>query len=432
LITFQILHSLHYEIDSRLCNKNSIFVALETGSRSGADFINNAINNGAMVVISQKEMSGIKTSSPVNFNGIKAHEYPINIVVEDTLAYIQNLAKTKFHFLKNSGVKTIAITGSVGKTTTKECVACTLEKYGKVYATQGNFNNHIGLPLTVLNAPDDINFLILEMGMNHIGEIEFLASIAPCDRCLITNVRENHIGNFQDGERGVLCAKFEILQTGGKCFVLRETYEAFMQNEYLMGYHGLENLVCVDVLPVVKHCNNQTKIFLDGRDFVLDGIYSQAQVNMLCLAIYCMDDTLDDRVQEVLLPAIKGRGDVVIWNGINIIDESYNASPTSIKNALGNLQKFDGKSLCILGEMRELGKNSKKYHNALAGSVKKFDVILVGEEMRCLKGMVWFEDYSSCLKFLKNNKEMLLQYKNILVKGSNGVLLWKLFNEFFI
>ena len=423
----------NFQFDSRKCNENSIFFALETGNRSGADFAHDAIKNGVKVIISQKGIDGMNSINIDDFHEITPN---LNIVVPDVLLFMQELARQKFLLLKNKGVKTICLTGSVGKTTTKELIANTLADYGKIYATQGNYNNHIGVPLTILNAQTEIDFLVLEMGMNHEGEISTLASIAPCEFSLITNIKENHAGNFSNGIGGVRRAKFEILETNRKCFILKEFFEEFTKDELLMQKYGTKNLVCINAQVKDFHSqNNQTTFVFDSRTFELNGIYSSAQVQMFCLAVKLMDTVLAKKISKILLPQIKGRGNIVHWNGIRVVNESYNASPASMKNALENFKNLEGKKLCILGEMRELGDMSLVFHTNLKPYLENFDgIIFVGKnfENTNTSGSKYFENYASCLEFLKSNISMLKKYDNILVKASNGVLLWKLFDEFFV
>ena len=413
----------NFFFDSRLCTQNSVFVALETGERSGLEFIESAIKNGASVVVSQK---------PININGIE------NILVEDSLVFIQDLAKCKFEILKEKGVKTICLTGSAGKTTTKELIATTLAEFGKVYATQGNYNNHIGVPMTILNCPTNVNFLVLEMGMNHAGEISQLTQIAPCDFRLITNVGYAHTENFANGITGILHAKFEIMQNGnGKTFVLEELHHKFLEDKILRKMYENCEICVVSPQFESKIENEKTSFVFNGVEFVLDGIYSNSQIAMFCLAIEVMQAVLGQKILKIVLPKIKGRGENVLWKGVKLINDSYNANPLSMANSLENLRNYEGKKLCILGQMRELGENSKELHKNLESLLANFEgVYLVGEDFADVKPhakiVKHFENYANLKAFLFENLEMLQEFDVILVKASNGTLLWKLFDEVFI
>lgn len=412
-----------FQFDSRLCTKGSVFVALETGQRSGMDFVRNAIENGAEIVISQR---------PVEIEGIE------NIVTEDSLLFMQELAAAKFEILKNGGTKTICLTGSVGKTTTKELIYHTLSLHGKAYATEGNYNNHIGLPLTVLNCPPDVDFLVLEMGMNHAGEIAELVSIAPCDFRLITNSGTAHSGNFENGETGVLHAKFELFSEGSpKCFVSRNLYERFAADPCLQKKCGNANIVAVDPKFSVSYKENTTIFSENDMKFTLEGIYSNAQIEMFCVAIALIEEVVGQKITEISLPPIKGRGNFVSWHGIGIINESYNSSPDSLKNALSNFARYSGKKLCILGEMRELGANARILHEQLESDIARFDAAyLIGEGFKTtnpdIKNMRFFADYTELKNFITSNKDEVLRYNTALVKASHGVNLWKLFDEIFV
>jgi UDP-N-acetylmuramoyl-tripeptide--D-alanyl-D-alanine ligase len=146
-----------------------------------------------------------------------------------------------------------------------------------------------------------------------------------------------------------------------------------------------------------------------------------------------MESVLQNSISEISLPQLKGRGNIVEWNGIKIVDESYNASPTSMKNAIKNLHKMQGSKLAILGDIRELGEDSQKFHNELAPFLTDFDSILVGQYFANVQvdGAKYFPNYDELKQFLCENTDFTKQYQNILVKASNGTLLWKLFDEIF-
>lgn len=422
----------NFQFHSNKCNAESIFVALETGTRSGTEFIQDALNRGVVVVISQKPIDGL-TNIPAEDFAIQHPNKPVNIVVENSLLFVQNLAREKFQILQQNGAKTIAVTGSVGKTTTKEVISSTLSQYGTVHATQGNLNNHIGLPFTILNAPNETQFLVLEMGMSSQGEIEFLTSIAPCRWNIVTNAGESHSANFADTTDGVLKAKFEVLSSGGKCFILHNLYERFLKNKYLTEKYPNAQLVPIAPTPNVLHQNGRTIFFHNQSKFQIEGIYSNSQTEMLCLTISLLEDVLSQKILEISTPKITGRGNITTWHGVRVINESYNASPASVRSAIENFQKVDGKKLCILGEMREIAE-SKMHHQNIATLFPLFDTIFtVGKGFDGIhaSNSTYFEGYPQLLKFLQNHQTQILQYDAILVKASNGVLLWKLFDEFF-
>ncbi len=424
-----------FKFDSRHCKSDSIFVALEGGERSGTDFIHSAFENGAIGVISQAEIEGVQNFTlktlPNNFEATSK----FNIVVEDSLKFIQELAAEKFKILKLKGAKTIAVTGSVGKTTTKELIANTLNLHGTTFANFGNYNNHIGVPITILNCPLNCEFLVLEMGMNHSGEIAELIHIAPCDFRIITNAKENHVGNFHNGLEGILEAKFEVASGDMKfkLFITHELFQRFSKNSNLVEKYS-QNEICVfNAKQEISHINEKTIFEYNSRNFTVEAIYSEGQTEMFCLAILTIESILGKNIAEISLPQLKGRGEVVWWNGVRIIDESYNASPTSMQNAIANLHKLDGSKLVILGDIRELGDDSQAFHKSLSPFLTGFDAILVGEYFAnvSVPNAKYFPNYEALKQFMLENSAFAAAYQNILVKASNGTLLWKLFDEVF-
>jgi UDP-N-acetylmuramoyl-tripeptide--D-alanyl-D-alanine ligase len=204
----EILHYSHFVFDSREVKKGTVFIALTTGARDGNNFAKIAFQQGAEFLILSREPEF----------SISKESY---MVVPDTLSFITNLARLKFSKMKQSGVKTISLTGSIGKTTAKDFIIYLLKQANKkVFGTEGNFNNHIGLPITILNAPFDLDFLVLEMGMNAPKEISNLVKIADTDLRIITNVSPAHIGNFEEGFYGIFKAKKEILENSTKETIL--------------------------------------------------------------------------------------------------------------------------------------------------------------------------------------------------------------------
>ena len=424
-----------FRFDSRNCKEGSIFIALEGGERPGLEFVQSAFENGAIGVISQKEIPDVHNFTIATFPENFEKNSKFNIVVDNSLKFIQELAKEKFKHLSQNGTKTIAVTGSVGKTTTKELIANTLNQHVETFANFGNYNNHIGVPVTILNCPVSCKFLVLEMGMNHAGEIADLITIAPCNFRIITNAKENHAGNFPNGLDGVLEAKFEIMQGGSKfkTFITHELFQRFCYNSHLVEKYSKNEICVLNEEQKVSHTNGKTIFEYDSRNFSVEAVYSKNQTEMFCLAICAMESVLQNSISEISLPQLKGRGNIVEWNGIKIVDESYNASPSSMKNAIENFHKMEGSKLAILGDIRELGEDSQKFHNELTPFLTGFDSILVGQYFTNVKidGAKYFPNYDELKRFLCENQEFVKGYQNVLVKASNGTLLWKLFDEVF-
>lgn len=430
--------SLHknFRFDSRHCKEGSIFIALEGGGVSGFEFVESAFSNGAIGVISQKEISDVRNFTIHTFPENFEQNSKFNLVVKDSLKFIQELAHEKFEYLSQNGTKTIAVTGSVGKTTTKELIANTLINHAETFANFGNYNNHIGVPVTILNCPVGCKFLVLEMGMNHAGEITNLTTIAPCDFRIITNAKESHAGNFPNGLDGVLEAKFEIMEGEKKfkTFITHELFQRFCHNPRLIEKYSKNEICVLNAEQKTSYINGKTIFEYDSRNFSVEAVYSKNQTEMFCLAICAMESVLQSTISEISIPQLKGRGNIVEWNGVKIVDESYNASPSSMKNAIENFHKIEGSKLAILGDIRELGEDSQQFHDGIAPFLTGLDCILVGEYFAkvSVPNAKYFPNYAAVKQFLGENPNFTKQYQNILVKASNGTLLWKLFDEIFV
>ncbi len=323
--------------DSRLIKPGMLFIALKGESQDGHAYIPKALEAGAVGVI-------------------------------DGYDELNKVAQEKRTRLK---AKVIAVTGSAGKTTTKELLRTFLAPLGKVHATEGNFNNHIGLPVTILNCPDDAEYLVLEMGTNHPGEIENLCRVASPDIGVITNIGTAHLEYLgsQAGiaeEKGTLfayakefcvacsnCTKLEILRekAAGK---LREvdpapSWLAQSVAQVLSGAHNLSNAALA---------------FAVASSFGL----SQEQA---CAAL-----------SSLRLPGARWRK--VDKAGIHFIDDTYNANPDSMKAALRAFAELpkEGRKFAILGDMFELGAEAPRYHKEVLAFAKTLwldGVFVVGE-----------------------------------------------------
>ena len=409
----KILSYSHFVFDSRNVKKGSVFIALTTGARDGNSFAKIAFQMGAEFLILSHEPE---------FE-IEEDKY---IVVEDTLEFLTELAFLKFEALRKNGVKSIAITGSIGKTTTKDFLIYLLNTSGKkVFGTQGNFNNHIGLPITILNAPLDIDFLVLEMGMNAPKEISHLINIANTDARIITNISPAHIGNFEEGFYGIFNAKKEILENSSEETRLITNSSLAFLNKIEQDFIGKINLI--PKLQEYKVEGGKTFFKVYNKNFVINKIATEEWLSLILIGfetILSFGLTLPDDVSNFELPS--GRGDEVrLSTNCLLINESYNASPNAMVNAIKTLSLYEGKKLAIIGGMRELGSFEAEEHKKIfdfAGSFKEIDKIFVGKEFEFVGGD-WFLTSEDLIKNfdLKN----LQKYDVILVKASNSVNLDK-------
>jgi UDP-N-acetylmuramoyl-tripeptide--D-alanyl-D-alanine ligase len=411
--TEKILNHSHFVFDSRSVKKGSVFIALTTGARDGNSFAKIAFQTGADFLILSREP---------DFE-IDEDRY---IIVDNTLEFLTKLAYLKFEALKKNGVKSIAITGSIGKTTTKDFLIYLLKSSGKkVFGTLGNFNNHIGLPITILNTPFDIDFLVLEMGMNALGEISRLIKIANTDVRIITNISPAHMGNFQEGFYGIFKAKKEILENSTKSTILITIpYLAFL-NQIERDFVGKINLTPKLQEYFIKE--GKTFFSVHNKNFVINRLATEEWLSLILISfevILHFGLPLPEDLSHFELPS--GRGDETeLSSNCILIDESYNASPNAVVNAIKTLSLFDGKKLAIIGGMKELGNFEEEEHKKIfdfVNSFKDIDKIFVGREFEFVEHN-WFLTSEDLIKSfdLKN----LQKYNVILVKASNSVNLTK-------
>ncbi len=417
-MTMKELHALFLEhpticTDTRKITENCLFFALKGPNFNGNAFAQEALNNGAAYAIIDEEE--FKTSSKF-------------VLCRDVLATLQQLAT--FH-RNHCHAKVISLTGSNGKTTTKELINAVISKKYKTIATQGNLNNHIGVPLTLLSIKNDTEIAIVEMGANHKKEIEFLSNIAQPDFGYITNFGKAHLEGF-GGVEGVIQGKSELYAylTANKKYVFLNADDT-IQKEKLANYSKKMGFSTKD-----RHYYNIK--FLGVAPYVsleVEGIQITTQLvgkyNFPnCCAAILMGKYFNVPLEDIK-SALEGyrpqnnRSQILSKNGFNIVLDAYNANPTSMKAALENfsLMKADRKTL-VIGDMFELGSTAKKEHQAIADFAKElsFDTVyLVGEN--------FFDTNTSLEKFksFEALKEHLLKnpLKNgaLLIKGSRGMAL---------
>ena len=351
-------------MDSRKVTEGSLFFAINNGN----SYVKDVLDKGVSLVIADN--TDVKDERIVK--------------VSDTIATMQDLA-TKYR--KKLDIQVIGITGSNGKTTTKDIVYSLLSAKAKTLKTEGNYNNHIGLPYTLLNVTDEEKFVVLEMGMSSLGEIRRLGEISSPDYAIITNIGDSHI-EFLKTRDNVFKAKTELLE-----FVNKENTFVCGDDEYL------EKL---DVNRIGFNDNNTHKIesyeFSDkGSKFVLDGkeykisllgkhnISNTAIAIELAKKIGLTDEEIQSGLKEIKISNMRFQ-EIKIGEDI-YINDAYNASPTSMKAAIDTLNEIynDKYKIAILGDMLELGENEVDYHIDVLNYLldKKIKLIyLYGERMK--------------------------------------------------
>ncbi len=406
--------------DTRNITKDSIFFALKGANFNGNTFAAQALELGAAYVV------------------VDEKEFVVNdrcILVEDVLDALQNLAKEHRAHLN---IPVIGITGSNGKTTSKELLNAVLSRKYKTLATKGNLNNHIGVPLTLLSITSDIEIAIIEMGANHQKEIAFLSDIANPSYGLICNVGKAHLEGM-GGFEGVKKTKKELYDhirlNNGIAFInaddinLMEMSAALEKKEYF-GSHAQARVsgriissdpflsVAVKLESTTEYTSIQSKLV---GDYNLNNI----------LASLCIGNYFDVSLSE-MIKGIEGyepsnnRSQAVKMKSNDVVMDAYNANPSSMAAAVQNFAriKADYKML-ILGDMFEMGEESMREHTAMIELVHqlKFEhAIFVGKDFYACKKyeFQYFETTEEAKKYLLNIKP---QHTHILVKGSRGMKL---------
>ena len=382
------------KIDSRKINDGDIYVGIRGEVNDGNIFFEDAINRGAKAIIVDNSKLDYDKYSDVTI-----------VLVKDTVWCLQELARYKRSLFKG---EVIAITGSVGKTTTKDMVASILGEKYKVLKTEGNYNNHIGLPLTILNYTlEDV--MVVELGMSHEGELSLLSRIAKPTLSIITNVGTAHIGNLGSREN-ILKAKLEILDgMDNKKLIINNDND--MLHEYYI--KNSDNVITVGInsdsmYRAVNVRDNCLFFDIDGYLENVKNVYMNEAYIINLLVGYAVGSLLgltnEEYLNGVKKVTLSSKRLEMVMNkyGYNIINDSYNANYDSMKVGLEYLHNinYSGRKIAVLADMLELGEYSKKIHEDVGMEVvkNKIDVLVtVGEYAR------YINDKAISAGFDKNN-----------------------------
>ncbi len=427
-----------YSKDTRTIKNGDCYIGIKGETFDGSKFWEQALENGASTVIVQNvDIDSGKIEKWADKNIIK---------VQDTLEALYGLARYKRSLYD---IPVIAITGSVGKTSTKDIVASVVAKKYKTLKTEGNNNNNIGLPFTILRMQDE-EAAVLEMGMNHFGEISLLASIAKPNICIITNIGTSHIGNLGSREN-ILKAKLEILEGSKKDAViinndndlLHKWYEKNKENYNIKTYaiNEKSDVMAKDINLKENASDFTCKIGdeeeritvpVGGEHFVLNSLCAITVGEVLGIE----PEKIKSGIENFELT--KKRMDIIeLKNGVKIINDAYNASLESMKASLKVLSEFkENRKIVVLGDMFELGDFAKELHEKVGEEVvkNKIDILIAsGENAKYItevakKGMqeenVYYlenkEDIESLLQKIVKSGDV------ILFKASNGMQFYKI------
>ncbi|MBN1409901.1 MAG: UDP-N-acetylmuramoyl-tripeptide--D-alanyl-D-alanine ligase [Spirochaetales bacterium] len=418
-------------VDSRKVEPKGCFIALHGEKTDGHRFLSDAVNGGAAVLIIEKKEAGDRETELKTL--FKDHGVSI-IAVEASLKALQALAR--FHLDRMSGLTRIGITGSNGKTTTKEIIGSVLKGFGNTVINEGNLNSDIGLPLSAFNTTGENKFGVFEMGMNRKGEMDELADVLNPDMALITNIGTAHIGllGSRDGiaaEKKKIFKNFNGSQTG--FLNENEAYFNFLSK-------GVQGKIVSFGLKSTRGIKGYDNLGLDGFTidweglqihFPLPGFHNLLNVTgALAIAreLGVPPAAVKDGLEAVT--ALFARSQ--IFKGpVTIIMDCYNANPESMQNAVDFFKElpWSGRKVAILGSMRELGEDSQAAH---AGAIKHakscgFDqLLLFGEEMEPASSngtLAWTDNYEELERKVRS---LVRPGDLVLLKGSRGVELERL------
>ena len=410
--------------DSREVKEGDIYVALKGEKFDGNDFYLDAVNKGAKVCIITKNLTDEELKIVKNKG--------INIIkVEDTLGALQKFAKFKRNLYN---IPVVAITGSVGKTSTKDMIASVMKEKYNTLKTEGNYNNEIGVPLTILRLNNE-EAMCIEMGMNHFGEIRKLTNIARPTIAVITNIGTAHIGNLGSREN-ILKAKMEILEglIGNTVIInndndLLNKWAIENKDKYNIITYGIKNNSKF-MAKSIKSYENKSEFYINNQKIIVPVGGEHFVLNSLCaIAVGNELNIPMDKIAEGIknLDLSKKRMEIIKNEiGTTIINDTYNANYDSMKAAIEYLKEIKNKrKIAVLGDMLELGSYSEKLHKDVGLLVdKNIDILItVG------KGSKYIAEKSNAKEIYEfdSNNQAIEKLKSIITK--DDVILLKASNS---
>lgn len=413
-------------IDSRKVEKDFLFVAISGERFDGHTFIPDTIKKGALCVISHQDLGET--------------DYPY-ILVEATGQALLDIAKL---YRDGFPVKVVGITGSVGKTSTKEMVASVLAQKYSVHKTQGNFNNECGLPLTIFEMNDTHEVSVLEMGINHFGEMRKLSTAASPDICVITNIGVAHL-EFLKTQKGILEEKTQMFQDmkPGGTIILNGDDPLLSTVGPVKGstpvFYGTSPETCqvyvTDVEPLGLK-GTSCQIHLPSGSFTCvvpsPGIHMVSNAlagASVGFALGLSLEEIKDGIEK--LPFIAGRNNIIQTEKLILVDDCYNANPVSMKASIDVLTMALGRKVAILGDMGELGEDEKALHRSVGeyAAQKELDLVCaIGSLSKEMEAgilasdtnteVLWFDSKAA---FLSQMADIIKPGDNILIKASHGM-----------
>lgn len=405
-------------IDSRKVEKDYLFIAVKGQRVDGHTFIDSVFEKGALCVISEQEL---QISRPY-------------ILVDSSLQALKDIAA---FYRESIDTKIVGITGSVGKTSTKEFIAAVLAQKYNVLKTEGNFNNEIGVPLTLLRIRDEHDVAVVEMGISDFGEMHRLSYMVKPDICVMTNIGLCHLENLGSRD-GILKAKSEIFDFASPdCHVILNGDDDKLQTiTDVHGnspvFYGIENNCDIHAENITTHgiygtscticIKNATKIDisfnLPGRHMVYNA--------MAAIGVGTFFEMTPEKMKEGInqIKSVGGRLNIIETGDYTIIDDCYNANPVSVRSSLDVLDNAETRKVAILGDMFELGKNEKELHHQVGSYFQEKHIdtaILIGTLSENTYNGIKESGSSTELYYYKTLEDGL-DYLDIMLKKGDTIL----------
>lgn len=417
----------NYQIDSRKVRKGDVFFAIIGKEKNGHDYIEEVIKKKASVIIvSEIKESWMKEDITI-------------LKVEDTTKAMLQVA----HYLRKQYlIPVVAVTGSVGKTTTKELIFQILKTRYHVLKSPKNYNNRIGIPLTLFQLNYQYQIMVLELGMNHEHEIEELSYLCEPDVSLITNIGTAHIG-YLNGKKNIAKAKLEILKGMKSGYFIQNPYDPYLKKvrsntievinpkkDYDLYFTNVQ-LFQTKTYAILHYQKKKYPLMIHAPGKrMLENVLLAVQVGLL---FQIPINTIINVIEQYTLP--EGRGTLMhCFNQVTVINDTYNASLESLENHLTLLSLASNQKYLIFGDFLELGKYAKKIHKQAAKMIRKvpdLNVILIGKHSKTMKSYLrhskWYLSVKEALSDLRKT-----EFSNctILVKGSRKMNLDQIVDYF--
>lgn len=423
---------VNFSKDTRQINKGDMYVSIKGESLDGNKFIIDALEKGAI--------GAIINDTSIDLSNYQDREI---IMVEDSITAIQNLAKYK---REKYNIPVIAITGSVGKTSTKDIIANVVSKKYNVLKTEGNLNNEIGLPLTLLKL-DNHEAIVVEMGMNNFGEIKTLTNIAKPTIVVLTNIGTAHIGNL-GSRQNILKAKLEILEglKANGTVVINNDNDLLNKLEirnFNVNTYGIENISNYNAYNIKPNEKETTyDININSKTYTIEVPVGGIHFVYNSLPAICIGKLLNIEMEDIIdgiknFKLTKMRMDIRKMNDdITIINDAYNASFDSMKAILEYLKTYKGnRKIAVLGDMKELGDYSRQMHENVGIEVAKNNVdilITVGEDSKYIAKKAEELGTKEVYSFINNNEVVaklnsILKPQDVVVlKAANSMKLYEI------